>query len=852
MKFIVPLSIGLFLIDSGLIIFAALLAGLGAPTGWLSGIISSSAYSFLGNFTPLINSLLLTSFGWLLTKKIFNKEMLEADIYGLRRLGLSILAGVVFVPVIFAPTMLFPYIVGKAFVFRFMALALVVVYALLALSNSQYRPRVTPTVLTFGILTLVMGLSTLVSIDPYKSFFGNYERMEGYITTLLIFGVLVSIFGLRLQEIEWRKLFGINVAVSLFVSGIAWIQYFSFSAFAGLPILGQCVNKAVCQTDSTLGNSIYLGIYAALSAWLVAYAIFSKKAQSNLPILWIALIVNLGAVVFSGARGTAIGIFLGVVVAIASYLFVNESRKKFYQSLGATVVVAVVLTGSIWAANKYGVAQNIPLVAKFASSNTLFARLNVWQTAVDAWQAKPIFGWGQENFIHAFNKFYNPAMYGQETYFDHPHNTYLGWLSMGGILGFLAYLAFVCAIVWSVYYTYKREEGKQAAVGLAVALGLLTTYLFHIFFVFDSLTSTLLLVFIIGYFARGVSFGSLALPQLNKSSLRISAVGLSAVALVFTYFSWWQPIYANKLIIQGMSGSGSTVLAKIQNMHQSFNKAVALGSFGTYEAAEQMANRGLALGQLVSSVDAESAKAIVSFNQDAKANMEKQADVPFDHKAKFAYGMYLSSLGDFDGAEKYFTQALELAPKKQVAMLALAQVYTAKGENDKALALYKQAVDVTPVPNTEAGRSAYNNLRIQYIQGLMLAGKNEEAVAVIKDMLPAATRTDFQSLVGAMTAVYEKQRDLRGIVTTLVQAQQLDQKNANFVIWLARALALGGEYEASAQQIEKLRLIDPDFVNQFQQELYNLSNEEKKQTQTAPQSVATPTQATATQSVNSN
>lgn len=846
MSIIAPFSAILFAIDSGVIILGLLLAMFGVPAGWLSSAMSNPIYEWISNFTPLINSLFLISIGWWLTKSNVKEAGAEGDTYGLRSLGIAIVAAMVFIPIIFAPTMLFPYIVGKAFVFRFLALALFIVYTILALSSAVYRPRITPAIATFGGLTLVMGISTLFSIDPYKSFFGNYERMEGYVTTLLLFVFLVSLVGLRLKEVEWKKIFAIQVGVSLFVSCVAWIQYFGLSFFAGVPVLGQCANSSACQADSTLGNPIYLGIYAALSAWLVAYAIFSKKAQSYLPILWTTLIVNLGALVFSGTRGASLGLFLGIFVAGLIYLYVNNYKAGLKKFLVGSVAVIVVSGVFLWAANTYSFAQNIPLVAKFGSANTLFARINVWGIAIDSWKAKPIFGWGQENFIHAFNSYYNPAMYGQETYFDHPHNTYLGWLAMGGILGFTAYVAFICSVIWSVFQTYKKEEGEQASIGLAIAMGALVTYLIHIFFVFDNLTSIMLLIFMIAYFARGISFGSLGLPQLNASALRATALGLIVVSLVFSYFSWWQPIYANKLIIEGMTGKGDTVLAKIQDMHNSFNKAITLGSFGTYEATEQMATRGLALGQLVGSVDKDSAQEIVNFNTDAKANLERNAQRPFDHKAKFAYGIYLYTLGDLNGAEKYFTEALALAPKKQVAMLALAQVYTAKGDNDKALSLYKQAVEITPVPKASAVRSAYNSLRIQYVQGLMLAGKNDEAVAMIKDLLPAATRSDFESLVASMTNVYARQQDMRGIINTLAQAQQMDPRNVNFIIWLARALAYAGQYEASAQQIAKLQVVDPAYVAQFQQELTQLANQGKVSTQQTQRLIQTSTQTAST------
>jgi O-antigen ligase len=54
---------------------------------------------------------------------------------------------------------------------------------------------------------------------------------------------------------------------------------------------------------------------------------------------------------------------------------------------------------------------------------------------------KPVFGWGQENFNYVFNKYYNPAMFDQEQWFDRAHNEFLDWLIAGGLPAFFLYIS---------------------------------------------------------------------------------------------------------------------------------------------------------------------------------------------------------------------------------------------------------------------------------------------------------------------------------------------------------------------------------------------------------------------------
>src|SRR5690606_23008886 len=70
---------------------------------------------------------------------------------------------------------------------------------------------------------------------------------------------------------------------------------------------------------------------------------------------------------------------------------------------------------------------NIPAVGRLlntdvSSTNT---RVMAWGVAFEAWQEKPVFGWGPNNFYYAFNKYYKPQFleYGfGETWFDNAHS----------------------------------------------------------------------------------------------------------------------------------------------------------------------------------------------------------------------------------------------------------------------------------------------------------------------------------------------------------------------------------------------------------------------------------------------
>jgi O-antigen ligase/tetratricopeptide (TPR) repeat protein len=828
MNYLTYIFSGLFLLDTGSMLLSIFSQSV---VGYRAG----SFFEYLGYASPVINTILLVCIGWTLTKSLYKGKVAELspEIESARRLGLAMLFAVPFIAIIFSPSFLYPYIVGKALVFRFLALGVFLTYLYIAFREKTFWPRLTPAVIGISIFTAAMGLSFIFSMDSYRSFWGNYERMEGFVSVISVFMMFIALVSLRLREFEWRKLFVVHFAVSMFVAFISILQYvalqlaivFNSAKLAGLPIIGTCINTAPnCRVDATFGNPIYLGIYAALSAWIIAYVAFKNKGNSGL--LWFGVVANLVVVYLSGTRGTMVGLLAGAFVAAVLYFAMKGMKRELGILVASSVVAVAIFAGIVMYTKKTGVCQNIPVVSKFCSANTLIARKNVWKVALTTFQQHPVFGIGQENFIHSFNANYNPAMYKEETYFDHPHNTYLGWLSMGGLLGFVGYLIFILSVVWAVFKTYTKENSD--VIVIATAVGAFVTYFVHIFFVFDNLTSILLFIFMAAYFGRNFSMGSVVVPTISNQSKKMLLGGLSVVFLVAIYFSWWKPAYANMLTIKAMSTTNADAATMIEQTSANFQKVISMNTFGTYEVRELYLNKAYEYKSVESQVKDEKIKAAIGgMVKNAVDNFNVQVtEKPFDHRSRFMLGLYQTNTGDVDGAIKTLEDAVKLAPNKQVALLSLARVYLAKGRTDEALAVFKRAVDVTPKEN-----SGYNELRIQYIQALMIAGKDAETVEIIKDLLPVSTVSDFQTLVYQMAQVFGLRQDLKGMVGVLNDAISLNPTNDNFYIWLAQAYASAGKYQESAQIISRLQAKNPQVYAQFINQLQAAVDGTNKQTQ---------------------
>lgn len=109
----------------------------------------------------------------------------------------------------------FPYITGKNFAFRIIIEIVAALYILLALRDPKYRPRASWVMWAALGLTAWMAVATLASVDPVKSFWSNFERMEGYVSLLHLFAYFVIMGAVLTAENLWERFFNTSIGLSM-------------------------------------------------------------------------------------------------------------------------------------------------------------------------------------------------------------------------------------------------------------------------------------------------------------------------------------------------------------------------------------------------------------------------------------------------------------------------------------------------------------------------------------------------------------------------------------------------------------------------------------------------------------
>src|SRR5581483_1296621 len=123
-----------------------------------------------------------------------------------------------FIAFIISNTMLFPFITGKGFTFRILVEIIFGLYVILAFLEPKYRPKISWITKSAGIFIIVMFIADLFSANVSKSFWSNYERMEGFVLLIHLFAYYIVASSVLLTDSLWKKLFNTSIIASVLMS----------------------------------------------------------------------------------------------------------------------------------------------------------------------------------------------------------------------------------------------------------------------------------------------------------------------------------------------------------------------------------------------------------------------------------------------------------------------------------------------------------------------------------------------------------------------------------------------------------------------------------------------------------
>jgi tetratricopeptide (TPR) repeat protein len=384
--------------------------------------------------------------------------------------------------------------------------------------------------------------------------------------------------------------------------------------------------------------------------------------------------------------------------------------------------------------------QSIPGVDRIVNTSLLDAkdvnsqlRLKVWALSWEAFKARPILGWGLENYIVAFQQYYDPdlAIYGA-LWFDRTHNKLFDVLVMQGVFGLFAYLAIFGAAGVQIITLKKGPK--------SLLFALLIAYFVQNLFFTDHLISYLFFFAFLGYIYRlsvdenkPNDKSSLSSPLFasKSSNARFSytliAITITLVPLLFaSLYTWnWVPFSQARFyfganekksvneMVSTLSGAMTPYNFAQVGIRTSAIDDVYMPQF-FYNDPNRMNAQNDALGSV-----------LINGMQDVIHRHPAYEVRYYTRLVEMMNGYARSDATYYAKAEPVIRSAIKLAPRHQELHYHLAFNLAGQGRFDEAIRASQYAVSLSPAVLT-------SHLKLGFIYEI--AGQHGNAQQEIKRM----------------------------------------------------------------------------------------------------------------------
>ncbi|MEK7451450.1 MAG: O-antigen ligase family protein [Patescibacteria group bacterium] len=674
-------------------------------------------------------------------------------------------------PLIVSNATIYPFVFPKIVFYRVLvefAFILSLAYIIL-IPKGEFKERFaarSPVIVFLALFFLSLVVSALLAENVYRAFWGDIERGVGIFGFLhfYVFLILAMVF---FKSVDWERFFKLSLIVGFLLIGFAFLEYFGWRFLFLNP-------PQKPRPESLIGNPAFFATHLIfLSAF--GFLVFKKagdalkKIPSPLGYFWKYFSVSVSflaimTIFMTGTRGAILGIGIGFLALLVYFAVRKESLKWLRFISVAAILVSIIFALAFWQTRGAEFWQKIPGLDRLAKTAVLDVddpstqfRLITWKLSWKAFKEKPIFGWGPENYIVAYEKYYDPdyALYG-ETWLDRAHNTFFDVLVMQGLFGVFAYLGLILSVIYVIFKKIVKQDFYLAAVFFAGVVA----YFVQNLVIFDQIVSYAVFFSFIGYIAyfeksEEFPFSPVAAPAfVADRKYELIVKGVSVFVILIAIYS----VAAHNLIPynQGIAFKKSpSISANVFDVEGAVKRAIYPYNFAQY-------------GIRVQGIDTVYSDAY--FNNEEYVSNPKFRPLgetlvkmigelvelePYDVRIHirlvemlngFSRGMTeeeISKTKIYEAAEKLMREAAKRAPKRQEVYYHLAFNLAAQKKFDEAAEVAQYAIDLQP-------KVARANYHLGLV--LALAGKNEEsqkAIAKAEELAPNFERfmgTDINNI----------------------------------------------------------------------------------------------------------
>ncbi len=459
------------------------------------------------------------------------------------------LALILLTPFVVTSQTIFPFVVGKSLYARTLIELVFVLWVLLAIltqgaakerpggrrtGSESHSGYALPRSWLLALLAAGFGVSVLAAcfgVSPQRSFWSNYERMEGVVDGLHWLAFAVVLASVLRSGREWRILLNLNLGASLAVALLAVCRYYE----VGVPFFGELPERDWPRIATVLGNATYLGLYMLVNCLIalgfLARSFLTDAAEDSngdrrrkqaatppgrlLASLWLGRLfwgvaagIPLWAFTLSGSFGSLVGLVAAIAFLVSCYAVLASSRLLRRIAIVAVVVVGLAVAAGValFLTSRDGSddeSPTNPLAMQLAKASiehpSARSRISAWEAGLKGAVDRPLLGWGPENFEVVFGQYISSLGTEVENH-DRAHSQIIEELVAKGLLGLLAYLAIWGFAFHALIRAAKRVDGGERAL-ILFAGAALTGYFVQSQSLFSSTVSSLLSMLLLAFAA---------------------------------------------------------------------------------------------------------------------------------------------------------------------------------------------------------------------------------------------------------------------------------------------------------------------------------------------------------------
>ena len=553
---------------------------------------------------------------------------------------------------------LFP--IGRDIIFKLAVEFLMLAYVAFLFFKKQHTgASLTPISISLIAFWLVMAVATLFSVQQEFSIWGNIYKNQGLMTwTHYVLFFFLLIWFLRDKK-HWQFLTNAAIFVATLVGLIALWQIFQ--------------NGFDSRAASTLNNSNYLAAYLVL----LLPVTFAFLMRNKSFFLGSAVAIQFLALLLTQTRGG----YLGIAAAAIVFALLYTRRKKIL------IPAALVITSWLFliaAPLGQSFQQKLPnftdrLLNYQSIKSDSGPRLEAWRAGWQGMLARPLLGYGPENFFVAFDEHYSGSQDNSgslakegslwESWFDKAHNFIFDIGATTGFLGLFAYISIFAAAL----YLLSRKL-SLIKIGLIASLA---GYLAQNLLGFDTIVPGIYLIFFLGY-SHFVTSRKFPIPiQLisKKLQFRILLFSITLAALSLFIFSF-------KVHIDVLRANHQLNLAESLARNVGIEQAFAAFEKGLgYNASPVNPNLRRRYAVIALAYQDAIEKRCASDSEErceqlfanSKKYLARALELQKENAAtewprftrNYIYAAQISHiLGDYEASDLYFKKALELSPHR--------------------------------------------------------------------------------------------------------------------------------------------------------------------------------------------